>query len=69
MGDINLVEPASSVGPAGDFNDGSSFVKRLKTNAGIGLESALVVREMPARVLALTVRRVGEPQGRRSRVG
>lgn len=68
MGDVDLVELAPCVCPAGDFNDGSCFVELLEASIGIGLQCALVELEMLAWVLALAVGRVGEPDGRRGRI-
>ena len=63
-----LVELASRMRPAGDFDDRSRFIEILETGVSIGLECALVELQMLPRVLALAVGRVGEPNGGRGQV-
>ena len=65
VGDMDLVELASRVSPARNFNDVSCFVELLEACVGVGLESTLVELKVLAWVLALAVWRVGEPHGRR----
>jgi hypothetical protein len=42
MCDVDLVELAPGVRPAGDFDDHSTFIKMLEAGVGIGLERTLV---------------------------
>jgi len=46
MGDMDLMELAPRVRPAGRFDDGSIFVEMLEAGVGIGLERALVELQM-----------------------
>ena len=64
MSDMDLVELASGMRPAGYFEDGSSFVKMMEAGICMGLQRTLVELDMFARALSLAIGRVGEPDGR-----
>src|ERR1019366_6494878 len=68
MGDMDLVELAPGVRPAGDFDDRSIFVEMLEASIGVSLERTAIVLQVLAWVLALTIRRVGEPYGGGGRI-
>lgn len=63
MGDMDLVELAPCVRPAGDFDDRSAFVEMLEASIGVGLERTAVELQVLAWVLALAIGREGEPHG------
>ena len=65
MRDVDLVELAPGVGPAGHFVDIAAFVKVMEAGVGVCLKRTLVEPEVLPRVLALAIRRVGEPYGGR----
>src|SRR5665213_660993 len=58
-----VVELAADVGHAGSFEDGTVFVELVEAGIGIGLQNALVVLQVPLRMLSLAIGRVGEPCG------
>ena len=62
---MNLVELAPGVRPTGHFVDRAAVVKVMKARVGVGLQSALEVLQVLARVFALAVFRVSKPHGRR----
>jgi hypothetical protein len=66
--DVDVVELAPRVGPAGDLVDRSAFVKMLEAGIGVGLERTAIGLEVKLRPFALAVRRVGEPHRRRGRI-
>ena len=68
MRDVDLVELAPRVRPAGDFDDPSTFIKLMEAGVGIGLERTVVELQVLPGVLSLAVGRVGEPHGWRGRI-
>ena len=66
MNCIDVVKLAPCMRPAGNFVDRAAFIEMMKAGIRIGLQSALEVFEMLARMFALAIGRVREPDGRRS---
>ncbi len=56
-------ELAPDMGHARCFLDGAAFIELVEARVGVGLQDAAKVRQMALRMLALAIRRVGEPNG------
>lgn len=65
VGVMEVVELAPDVRPAGDLDDGTGFVEAVEAGVAVGLQRAAKVAQVISRMLALPVRRVSEPDGRR----
>ena len=63
---MDLVELAASVCPAGNFIDRAIAVEMMEPGIGVGLQAALEVLQMLPWMLALAILRVREPDSRRS---
>ena len=66
--DVDLVELAPRMRPTRGFADPSGVIEVVEAGVRVGLQSAEGLLKVPLRMLALTVWRVDEPNGRRSRV-
>jgi len=60
---MNVVELAPGMCPARHFINSAAFIEMMKAGVGIGLQSAFEVLQMLPGMLALAIRRVGEPNG------
>ncbi len=65
VGDLDVVELAAHMRPAGRLADAAGVVKMMEAGVAIGLQGPGEAVQMPARMLAFAVRRVGEPHRRR----
>ena len=65
VGDLDVVELAPHMRPAGGLADAAGVVEMMEAGVAIGLQGPAEAVQMPARMLALAVRRVGEPDRRR----
>ena len=66
--DVQIVELSAHVRPAGRFLNASCFVDLIETRVAIGLQRAREAAQVRFRMLALAIRRVGEPHRWRRRV-
>ena len=65
MRDVQIVKLSAHVRPAGRFLNAPGFVHRIESRVAIRLQRAREIAEMRLRMLALAIRRVGEPHRRR----
>ena len=65
MRDVQVVELSAHMRPAGRFLNAPGFVHRIESRVAIGLQRAREIAEVRLRMLALAIRRVGEPHRRR----
>ncbi len=68
VSNMDLVELAPSMGPAGDLVNGSSFVKMMEAGIRTGLQRALVELEVLPGTLTVSIGRVSEPHCGRGRI-
>ena len=64
MRDVQIVKLSAHMRPAGRFLNAPGFVHRIESRVTIGLQRAREIAEMRLRMLALAIRRVGEPDRR-----
>src|ERR1700728_2787695 len=63
MCSVDVVELAAGMSPAGRLANPASVIQMMEAGIGVGLQRAREVLQMFPGVFALTVRRVGEPNG------
>jgi hypothetical protein len=63
------MEPAPGMGPAGCFEDASSFIEWMQSRISIGLKSSAKALEMGLGMFSSAIGREGEPDHRRNRIG